>query len=78
MHLASRTLLDSAHAYDAGVMGFDGPCDPVEDGEGLIVRQTRDGWFVLNGPDGEINLSPAMAKQVVSVLGTAIVRSRAA
>lgn len=57
-----RTLLDSTYACDAGLMGFDGPCDPAEDGDGLIVTRLADGWVRLNGPDGEIMLSPTMAR----------------
>lgn len=59
---APRTLLDSATGYDAAILGFDGPVDPSDGG----FRLTRDpdGWFVLNGPDGEILMSPEMASVV--------------
>lgn len=65
-----RTLLNTAHAYDAGIMGYDRPCDPQEDGEGLILAREKDGWFVLIGPDGEISLPPLAAREVArEILG---------
>lgn len=54
-----RTILDTSDAFDAHLMGYDGPRDPVEDAEGL--RVTWDGrWsipsVILNGPDGQISI----------------------
>lgn len=57
---AHRTLLDTNTVFDARLLGYDGPCDPREDGEGLLVTFITDpnvGPIVtLYGPDGEIAL----------------------
>jgi len=57
-----QTLIDTRSAYDAGALGYDGPADPAEDGEGLIVEYhpAKDENDIpsmsLIGPNGEVAL----------------------
>lgn len=56
-----RELLNSKNSFDAGVLGYDGPVDPAEDGEGLIVSATPASFATipmvsLVGPDGVVEL----------------------
>lgn len=67
---AERTLIDSRERYDASVLGYDGPRDPQEDGEGLIVTARIAGFDTiptasLQGPDGCIELTGRSEIQAV-------------
>lgn len=52
-----RELLDSREPYDAGLLGYDGPRDPRDDAEGLILSVERGcigaPWFYLQTSQGE-------------------------
>jgi hypothetical protein len=60
----------------AHLFGYDGPCDYRDDTEGLQVAVEYDRQigpiFTLNGPDGEIVLYRAEAKEVAAQLLAAI------
>lgn len=53
-----RTLFTTEHAFDAGVAGFDGPCEPGTDGGFSVTFDGR--WsqpsVVMNGSDGQIEV----------------------
>lgn len=71
----AATLLDTREKFDAGLLGYDGPCDPREDSEGLII--THETGFPLSitllGPEGEINLSgTAEVREVANALLSAL------
>ena len=69
------TLLDTRERFDAGLLGYRGPCDPREDAEGLIVT-LDDGLplsITLLGPEGEITLSgTAEVREVANALLSAL------
>jgi hypothetical protein len=72
-----RLLLNSNERFDAVSMGYDAPCDPHEDGRGLIVSAEAHEAFgprvVLNGPDGEVELvGEAEVKAVIAALTKAL------
>ncbi len=55
-------LLDTRKEFDAGVCGYDGPRDPRNDSEGLIVGANINGgitYVTLIGPDGTVELGGA-------------------
>lgn len=68
----TRTLLDTTSSYDAGLLGYDAPCDPAEDGEGLkltVEQHPQVGpIFKLVGPDGEIELYEGAARAVIDMI----------
>ena len=69
----AATLIDTSNRFDAGLLGYDGPCDPNEDAEGLIVtEQTFAGGLravTLRGPDGEVEiLGEAAIREVAKTL----------
>jgi hypothetical protein len=57
-HQSVETLFDTAHAFDAGSAGYDGPTD-TDDGGFRVVFDGR--WnqpqVILNGQDGEITIT---------------------
>jgi transglutaminase-like putative cysteine protease len=54
----ATTLIDTReHCYGV-LLGYEGPADPQEDGQGLVVTRDAQGWVTLLGPDGEIRLDP--------------------
>lgn len=61
-----QTLIDTRKEFDAGLLGYDGPCDPTEVGDGLILRETRSDDFV------EVHL--ATAYRDVSIYGWPAIR----
>lgn len=58
-----RSLLSTTCSYTAGLLGYDGPMDPREDGYGFELSVDGDG-FSLVGPDGEVRLDPSEAKMI--------------
>lgn len=71
--MTAHTLIDTRHPFDAGLLGYDGPCDPKEDAEGLIVTaETFAGGLravTLRGPDGEVELlGEAAIREVAKTL----------
>ncbi len=57
-----RDLIDTREAFYAGRLGYDGPCDPICDGEGLTVSGVAAGLktlpaITLVGPDGQVELT---------------------
>ena len=71
--MTAHTLIDTRVGFDARLLGYDGPCDPNEDAEGLIVtEETFAGGLrgvTLQGPDGEVEiLGEAAIREVAKTL----------
>jgi len=77
----TRVLLDSTDRYDAHLMGYDGPRDASEDGEGLSVTLEIGVGYTevrLNGPDGEVRLSGAEIRLVAEALAEVVAGAKRA
>lgn len=68
----TRTLIDTTTSFDAGWLGYDAPCDPQEDGEGLILtvesHPQHGPIFKLVGPDGTVELFEGCARAVAEAI----------
>jgi hypothetical protein len=62
-----RVLLNTAETFDAGYLGYDGSADPQEDGQGLKLA-CENGWYILNGPDGELVLHDRAARHLAQMV----------
>lgn len=70
MDLRTRTLIDTRVTFDARSLGYDGACDPMSDGLGLVLSyQWSEGvgpCFKMIGPEGEIELTGAAEAAAVA------------
>jgi len=62
---AFRTLFTTEHRFDAGVAGFDYPCEPGTDGGFAVHFDARHSipTLVINGSDGEVQITGLAAIQ---------------
>lgn len=74
--MTARILLDTREHSDAILCGYDGPRDPNETDEGLILTyypptETNPGLVDLQGPEGTVTLLGPEVLQVARALHVA-------
>ena len=65
---ATRTLIDSTARYDAALLGYDAPCDPHEETDGLIVTADADDCITILTGTGEVVLDRIAAEVLAKTL----------